>query len=228
MTDVSTTHHPIDTTESTDRMVLSAEKAAHVLAATPWRRFAVVGDSIAEGNGDTRDGYADLGWADRLAGWLRAAHPDVTYLNTGRTNATIEQVRDNQLPKIQAFHPDLVHVSCGSNDLWLAGADLDTIEHRLDTLLTEVRADGAQLSLFTLADAFTGRLAPLRDQFAAFNDLVRTLAARHDAILVDLWEHPARLRPDWLSADRVHLTTAGHAVVATELAKAYGRFDPDH
>jgi lysophospholipase L1-like esterase len=162
--------------------------------------------------------------ADRVAAALRRAHPDLVYLNTGRTAATIDTVRTTQLRTVLDFQPDLVHITCGGNDLFLPDTGLDAVETNLDDLFGAVRACGARLSTLTLADAYPDRLREYRPRFAAFAGIVRRVAARHDAVLTELWDHPARLRPNWLSADRIHLTMAGHAVVAAEVIRALGRF----
>ncbi|MCU1643889.1 MAG: hypothetical protein JWN03_4164 [Nocardia sp.] len=206
-----------------DPMLLSDTAARELLRPVPWRRFAVIGDSIAAGTGDPTPGFAMLSWADRLAGWLRAAHPETRYLNTGRMGATIDEIRTEQLAALDDFRPDLVFVNGGGNDLMRRDADLSAVERDLDRLCAEATATGARLALFTLADAFTGPMQPLRPRFAAFADSIRRIAAHHDAILIEFWGHPARLRPDWLSTDRIHLTMAGQAIVAAELAKALAR-----
>ncbi|GAB0106443.1 hypothetical protein JMUB6875_54280 [Nocardia sp. JMUB6875] len=210
-------------TEATDPFTLSDVAATALLRDVPWRRFAVIGDSTAEGIGDPWPGYETLPWAHRLARWLTAAHPSTDYLNTGKMGAVLADVLTQQLPALEAFRPDLVHISCGGNDLFLRDATLPDVEAALDDLCARVAATGARLSLFTLADSFTGRMAPLRPRFAEFAAAVRRVADRHDAILTEFWDHPARLRTDWLSADLIHLTMAGHAVVAAELAKSLGR-----
>ncbi|MGW5111943.1 SGNH/GDSL hydrolase family protein [Nocardia sp. NPDC004123] len=209
--------------EATDPFTLSDPAAAAILRDVPIRRFAVIGDSTAAGTGDPRPGYDTVPWADRVARWLLAAHPSADYLNTGVPGAVVADVTAGQLPVLEAFGPDLVHVTCGGNDLFLRNARLPEVEAALDELCTRVAATGARLSLFTLADSFTGRMAPLRPLFAGFADAVRRVAERHDAILTEFWDHPARLRPDWLSADLIHLTMAGHAVVAAEIAKNLAR-----
>ncbi|MFE3187917.1 SGNH/GDSL hydrolase family protein [Nocardia sp. NPDC059240] len=209
--------------ESTDPFTLSDAAATALLRDVPWRRFAVIGDSTAAGTGDPWPGYENVPWADRLARWLLAAHPRTDYLNTGVEGAVLAEVIGGQLPALQAFRPDLVHITCGGNDLFLRDATLAEVETALDDLCTRVAATGARLSLFTLADAFTGRMAPLRPRFAGFAESVRRVAHRHDAVLTEFWDHPARLRADWLSADRIHVTMAGHAVVAAELAKNFAR-----
>ncbi|MEC3956253.1 SGNH/GDSL hydrolase family protein [Nocardia sp. CDC153] len=212
-----------DRIETTDPFTLSDAAAAAMLRDVPWRRLAVIGDSTAEGIGDPWPGYETIPWADRLARWLRAAHPDTAYLNTGKMGAVLADVRTQQLPTLQAFRPDLVHLTCGGNDLFLRGANLADVEAELDDLCARVATTGARLSLFTLADCFTGRMQPLRPLFAGFAEAVRRVAHRHDAILTEFWDHPARLRPDWLSADLIHLSMAGHAVAAAEVAKSLAR-----
>lgn len=208
-------------TEADDPMLLTETQARELFADIPWRRFAVIGDSIAAGIGDPQPGYDTIPWADRLARWLLAAHPEADYLNTGRMGALICEVRAEQLARAVDFRPDLIHVSCGGNDLFRRGADIAGVERDLDELCGALAATGARLSLFTLADAFKGKLEPLRPLFAAYAQRVRRVAARHDAILTEFWVHPARLRGDWLSADNIHLTMAGQAVVASELAQSF-------
>ncbi|MFF2550087.1 SGNH/GDSL hydrolase family protein [Nocardia sp. NPDC058058] len=206
-----------------DPYLLTDPIARELFAVVPWRRFAVIGDSTAAGTGDPSPGHENVSWADRLARWFLAAHPATDYLNTGRVGATIPEVRAEQLGVLRAFRPDLVHITCGGNDLMRRDGDVEAVERDLDELCADIAATGARLSMFTLADAFTGPLRPLRPRFAGFAESVRRVAARHDAILTEFWQHPARLRADWLSADSIHLTMAGQAVVAAELAKSFAR-----
>lgn len=53
--------------------------------------------------------------------------------------------------------------------------------------------------------------------------LVRTVAARHDTLLVEMRDHPACANPANYASDRIHLTTRGHAVVATEAVRTLAR-----
>lgn len=210
-------------TETDDPMVLEDTAAAALLVYAPWRRFAVIGDSTAAGTGDSWPGYRDLPWADRVARALTAAHPGTAYLNTGKVGALIAEVRAEQLTALREFAPDLVHVSCGGNDLFRRDADLASVERELDELCELAAATGARLSMFTLADALRGKFLPLRPLFEGFAQVVRRVAVRHDAILTEFWAHPAAQRTDWLSADQIHLTMAGHAVVATEITENLAR-----
>lgn len=217
------THDDIRT-EANDPMLLSNTAALELLADAPWQRYAVLGDSIAHGVGDPSPGYDTAGWADRVAAALTAANPALAYLNTGRIGATSAQVRADQLPQVLEFAPDLVHISCGGNDLFTPGGNLDELRANLDALFGALARSGAQVSTFTLADVWeVERMAPMRpmrERMSMLNDIIRELAARYDAVLVEFWDHPLRLRPDLMSADLIHFTMSGHAVVATEMVRA--------
>lgn len=211
-------------TELSDPMLLAPGEARQLLRGASWQRFAVIGDSIALGIGDPSPGYEPTGWADRVANALRGANPGMRYLNTGRKGATTAQVRDEQLARVVEFEPDLVHIVCGGNDLFVAEPDFDALRANLDTMFAALAATGAQVCTFTVADIWEtesmAALAPMRDRMAALNAMVRDAASTYDALLVDFWTHPLRLRPDLMSADLIHFATSGHAVVATEMIRA--------
>ncbi|MFD8099569.1 SGNH/GDSL hydrolase family protein [Nocardia fluminea] len=210
--------------EADDPLVLAPERTAALLTGAPWQRFAVLGDSIAAGTGDPSPGYAPTGWADRVAAALTAVNPALTYRNTGRIGATSDQVIDRQLTETVEFAPDLVHLSCGGNDLFTAGGDIDRLHRNLSAILTALAATGAQLSMFTVADVWSvERMAPMRamrPQMIALNEVVRAVAAEFGAVLTEFWNHPLRSRPELMSADLIHFTTSGHAVVASEVVRS--------
>lgn len=214
-------------TEADDPLLLSRAQAVALLDGAPWQRFAVLGDSIAAGTGDPSPGYAATGWADRVAAVLSSVNPALVYRNTGRIGATSTQVRERQLPQVLEFAPDLVHVSCGGNDLFEAGGDPNRLHDNLSAMFEELAAIGAQLSVFTVADVWeVERMAPMRpmrERMAAMNEVVRAVATEYDAVLTEFWDHPVRTRPTLMSADLIHFTTSGHAVVATEVVRSLAR-----
>lgn len=216
-------------TEADDPMLLPADEARRLLVGAPWQRYAVLGDSIAQGVGDPSPGYTSTAWADRVAGTLSSVNPGLAYLNTGRIGATTAQVLAEQLQPVLDFEPDLVHLNCGGNDLFLPGGSVEELRTNLDALFGALARSGAQVCTFTLADVWEVErmrpMRPMRDRMAALNDVVREMAARYDAILVEFWDHPLRLRPDVMSADLIHFTMSGHAVVAAEMVRAlHSRF----
>ncbi|MEV7401408.1 SGNH/GDSL hydrolase family protein [Streptomyces sp. NPDC091267] len=211
----------ISFSEESDPFCLSSVSAARLLVDAPWRRFAVIGDSLSAGTGDPAPGYAALGWADRVADVLRRVRPDLAYLNIGEVGATTARTLATQVERVTEYGPDLLHVPCGANDLFRPEPDFAKIEQALRRLYEAAAGTGAQLTSFTLGSAFVvPRFADWTDRVLRLNALTRRLAAEHDAVLVDMWDHPVNSRPDLLSADRIHFATSGQAVMATEMVKA--------
>lgn len=208
-------------TEESDPFCLSPTSAAKLLADAPWRRFAVIGDSLSAGTGDPSPGYTTLGWADRVAGILRRVHPGLAYLNTAEIGATTARTLATQADRMVAYGPDLVHVPCGANDLFHAEPDFTEIEQTLRRVFELAAGTGAQLTAFTLGKAFVVPKFPnWPDRVRRLNAITCQLAADHDAVLVDMWDHPVNSRPNLLSADRIHFSTSGQAVLAAEVVKA--------
>ncbi|MQY25780.1 SGNH/GDSL hydrolase family protein [Nocardia aurantia] len=210
-------------TENTDPDCLADDVAVEMLRAAPWRRIALVGDSTAHGAGDASPGYRTVYWAPRVIAVLRAAVGDVEFLNVGRINATTRQVADEQLDAAVAFEPDLLYIACGGNDLWVDQPDYAAAEDNLERTFAGGAKIGARLATMTIADAVppgVPELAPFRERLDLINQVIRRVAERHDAILVDLWWHPVGHRPNVLSADNIHFNISGHAVVAAEVIKA--------
>ncbi|MCX4098278.1 SGNH/GDSL hydrolase family protein [Nocardia sp. alder85J] len=218
-------------TEDTDPDCLTDDVAVEMLRSAPWRRIALVGDSTAHGVGDASPGYRELFWAARVVSVLRTAVGEVEFLNLGRINATTRQVADEQLDAALRFEPDLLYVACGGNDLWTDQPDYEAAERNLDRIFGAGRKIGARLATMTIADAVPEdqpQLAPFRDRLDRINKVIRRVADRHDAILVDLWWHPVGRRPDILSADNIHFNISGHAVVAAEVVKALSAASNSH
>ncbi|MFD5700462.1 SGNH/GDSL hydrolase family protein [Streptomyces lasiicapitis] len=207
-------------TEETDPHCLPPARAAELLSGAPWRRFAAIGDSLSAGVGDPSPGYTSLGWADRLADVLRRVQPGLGYLNTGEVGATTDRVLATQLDRMAEFGPDLVHVPCGANDLFRREPDFAAVERSLRRLYEAAAGTGARLTMFTLGRAFVVPGFPdWEDRVRTLNAVVRRLARDHDAVLVDVWDHPVNARPDLLSADGIHFSASGQAVLAAEVVK---------
>lgn len=207
-------------TEESDPFCLSPASAAELLADAPWRRFATIGDSLSAGTGDPSPGYATLGWADRVADVLRRVHSDLAYLNIAEIGATTARTLVTQADRMIAFGPDLVHVPCGANDLFHPEPDFTAIEQTLRRVFELAAATGAQLTTFTLGKAFVvPKVQDWQDRVRTLNAIIRELALAHDAVLVDMWDHPINSRPDLVSADRIHFSTSGQAVMASEIIK---------
>ncbi|WP_436772704.1 SGNH/GDSL hydrolase family protein [Yinghuangia sp. YIM S09857] len=216
--------HPLPLTEETDPSCLSPAKAARMLADAPWRRFAVIGDSLSAGTGEPTPGYTTMGWPDRVADVLRRVRPELAYLNTARVGATTDRVLATQAEHLAAFRPDLVHVPSGANDLFRIVPDFAEIERSLGLLYAAAAATGARLTAFTFGRAFVvPRFPDWTDRVRTMNGIVRELAADHNAVLVEMWDHPVNDRPGLVGSDGIHFRTSGQAVLAAEVVKALAR-----
>ncbi|MEU3842715.1 SGNH/GDSL hydrolase family protein [Streptomyces sp. NPDC028635] len=208
-------------TEETDPFCLATVDAAAMLFDAPWRRYGVIGDSLSAGTGDESTGYGNKGWPDRFAHVLRQVRPDLAYLNTATVGATTLDTLDHQMGGMRDFAPDLLHLPCGANDLLRRSPDFGRIESDLRRMYDLAAGTGAQLTVFTLGRAYVVPVfTDWTERVLTLNDLTRALAGEYDAVVVDMWDHPVNSRPDLLSADRIHFSTAGQAVLASEMVRA--------
>ncbi|SHN11953.1 SGNH/GDSL hydrolase family protein [Actinacidiphila paucisporea] len=213
--------------EAADPHCLDDGEAEELLRGAPWRRFAVVGDSLAEGLGDPQRGYRTAPWADRTAEALHRVTPDAVYANLGLRGLTTAQVRAGQADRAAAFAPDLVAVVCGGNDLLLPGFSPAAVAREMDLLFGRLAAPGTTLVAFALTNVAAAvpelRGGPLEEGIALLNGIVRETARRHGAVLVEMYDHPAVGDRDLYSADLVHASARGHAVIGAATIRALSR-----
>lgn len=207
-------------TERSDPFCLKPLDAAALLFDAPWHRFGVIGDSLSAGTGDPSPGYEEKGWSDRFADVLRRVRPDLGYLNTAEIGATTLQTLGKQMESMAAFEPDLLHLPCGANDLVRRKPDFEEIERDLQRMYELASETGARLTTFTLGRAYDIRHFPdWSERVVRINGMTRRLAATYEAVVVDMWDHPVNAREDLLSEDRIHFSTSGQAVMASEMVK---------
>jgi lysophospholipase L1-like esterase len=193
------------------------------LLTAPWRRFVVIGDSVASGEGDPVDGFAHRGWADSVAAALRGAHPELVYRNLAHRGLLAEEVRETQLDAALRLQPDLALVVAGGNDLFGPGFDGPGVEDELDEMVGALRRRGADVltvGMFDISQA-PGVVAEayrlvVGERLRELSWRTRAVANRHDAIHVDLTYHPASADPGIYSRDGRHCNARGHAIAAAE------------
>jgi lysophospholipase L1-like esterase len=210
----------------TEPEVLPDHELATLLRDAPWRRLAVLGDSVAEGVREPHAGYLDLSWVDRLEASLRTADPRLAVLNLGRRGLRAAEVRASQLQPALAFEPDLAIVAAGGNDALRRSFDPGAVERELVAMVGPLRRAGSDVLLLELMDVVASGLVP-GDRAAALDARLRRLAAltrrvarRHGAILVAMRGHRAGADPGVYASDRVHLNARGHAIVGSEAIRA--------
>ena len=216
--------------EAADPFCLRDGEAARLLAGHPWRRFAVLGDSIAQGLGDPVDGYPDQPWCDRIAAELTAVQPGLAYLNLGASNSTAARVRARQLDAALAFSPDLALVACGGYDVLRFSYDLAGTDEELRAIITALTRASCEVITVGL---FDGSYAPelsdqlresLRERLHELSLRMRAVSADLGTLHVELTWHPASRDPDLYSKDLRHGTMRGHAIAAAESIRCLGAF----
>jgi lysophospholipase L1-like esterase len=189
-----------------------------------YLRYVALGDSQTEGlnDGNERSGYR--GWADLFAEQLASVDPATCYANLAIRGNRAAHVRAEQLAAALALEPDLASVMVGVNDMLHPGYDVSTVMADLEATIEALTKAGARVITFTFPD-FT-RLVPisrrLRPRLIDFNDRLRELSARYDAVLVDAFTYPLSVDPRMWSTDRIHATELGHRLIAAMTAETLG------
>lgn len=188
-----------------------------------FQRYVALGDSFTEGVGDDDPTLPNgvRGWADRVAEVL--ATDGFGYANLAIRGRKLLPIIAEQVPPAIEMSPDLVTIYGGANDVLRPRVDIDGLVGAYDIAVGKLVASGARVVMFTAYDP--GGLpvfGALRGRFAVYNELVREVAERHGATLVDFWRL-REYRDDRLwDIDRMHMSTAGHQRMAIAVLDALG------
>ncbi|GLY32626.1 SGNH/GDSL hydrolase family protein [Kineosporia sp. NBRC 101731] len=194
-------------------------RAGDLLAKAPWKRLAVLGDSHAAGIREVVQGYPDKSWFDWLSESLLLSQPGLRAKNFGQKGLLAREVRARQVKPALEFEPDLAVVLCGGNDL-LRGS-FDGVAAELDQIVRPLRESGATVVTMGLFDITRSGLLPdefkppLKAQLDELYAIVGGVAERNGTLHIDFGTHPAAAQDDVYASDFQHLTTRGHAVVAS-------------
>jgi lysophospholipase L1-like esterase len=216
-------------TEADDPDCLRPGEASVLLRGHPWRRFAVLGDSVAEGLGDPSPGYSPLPWCDRIAAELRAHRPDLEYLNLGRRDLRAGEVRDQQLERAVGFRPDLALVVCGANDAMAIAYRPANVDAALTTIVRALQESGAlvlTVGIFDISKApcFTGKMRTLMaSRMRALSSRTVELSRRLGTIHIDCYGHPLEGDPAMYAADGLHGNMRSHQIFAAVAIRLLGR-----
>lgn len=190
-----------------------------------FHRYVALGDSFTEGVGDHDPSLPNgvRGWADRFAEVLAGRADDFAYANLAIRGRKLLPILDEQIEPALALKPDLVSLYAGANDVLRPRVDIDRLAAAYDKALGTLVVGGAHLLLFTAYDPGDSAIfGALRGRFAIYNELVREIAEKYEATLVDFWRM-RDYRDDRLwDTDRMHMSSAGHQRMAIEALSALG------
>ena len=214
--------------EHDDPDCIDPAEAADLLRDAPWRRLLVLGDSVAAGIREPLAGYRDASFADRVAAILASDRPGFAYLNLGRRDLMLDEIRRTQLAPGLAFEPDLAIVVAGGNDALRRSFDDDAARAGLTAIVAPL-AERAQIVTIGLFDLPRSGLAPAGiapgavERFDRLDAITAEVAAEHGAVHVDTHHHPRAADPAIFSSDLIHANARGHAIAAAAIVRVLSR-----
>ena len=191
----------------------------------PWSRYVAIGDSFTAGIGDPepQSPGGHRGWADRVAEALAERTDDFAYANLAIRGRLLQQIADEQVDPALELKPDLISVSAGGNDIIRPGTDPDDVADRFESMIVRLRRDGATVVMFNGPDiGMTPVLRRVRGKVAIYNENLRAIAQRHDAIVADMWALRELQDPRMWAPDRLHFSPVGHHTIARMVLDSLG------
>jgi lysophospholipase L1-like esterase len=197
--------------------------------------FLMIGDSITACQRDVSD-PDDLGkgYVSFVDGLLTACCPShhIRVLNRGVPGDTVCDLKVRWQTDVLGLRPDWLSICIGINDVWQqfdgkhegqSHVTLAEYEQTLDEFLTTTRPTLNGLILLT-PYFIQPRGEPMRAMMDEYGAVVRRLARKHAAILVDtqaIFDSAAEHVPvETLSWDRAHLTIPGHMLLTRAVLNA--------
>ncbi|NWF30532.1 SGNH/GDSL hydrolase family protein [Streptomyces sp. PKU-EA00015] len=187
-----------------------------------YTSFVAVGDSFTEGMSDLLPDGSYRGWADLLAARLAARTPGFRYANLAVRGKLIGQIVSEQVDVAAAMEADVVTLVGGLNDTLRPKCDMARVRGLLEEAVERLAPSCRTLVMMRSP----GRNGPVMERFRPrMEELfahVDALAARHGALVVDLYGSPALGDQRMWDVDRLHLTAEGHARVAEAVWQTLG------
>lgn len=151
-------------------------------------------------------------------------------IQTGTAAATAEQLVEELEWRLLRFHPEVVLLMLGVEDSAAGQKGRVSFVRNLKQIVKQVRAAGSVLILQTPHRIDLTRASRYND-IRPYVRMVRDVASERQVLCVDHWSHWKQSRPndtswsDWLEADGVHPTPAGHREIARLLFQKLGIYD---
>lgn len=189
-----------------------------------FHRFVALGDSFTEGVGDDDDTRPNgvRGWADRVAE-VMARDDDFAYANLAIRGRKLLEIVGTQVDPAREMKPDLVSIYAGANDVLRPRIDIDRLVQAYDVAIGRLVDGGAHVVMFTAYDpGWSPVFGALRGRFAIYNELVREVAERHRASVVDFWRLGDYRDERLWDIDKMHMSSAGHQRMAIAVLDTLG------
>lgn len=205
-------------------------------------KIVFIGDSISDferarpcGEGIAHFGSIGKSYVGIVDGLIKAAYPDahIRVVNMGVGGNTTRDLKDRWQTDVLDLKPDWVSILIGINDVW---RHFDTpLMTETHISLEEYRQNLTELIEQTLPTLTGGLILitpyfmepfkadPMRVMMDEYGQVVKELAKKYGAVLVDLqaafdryftYNHPMSV--NW---DYIHPDVVGHVIIAREILK---------
>ncbi|WP_329460464.1 SGNH/GDSL hydrolase family protein [Streptomyces sp. NBC_01497] len=187
-----------------------------------YTSFVAVGDSFTEGMADQLPDGSYRGWADLLAARFATRTPGFRYANLAVRGKLIGQIVDEQVEAAAAMTPDLITLVGGLNDVLRPKVDMGRVQGLLDEAVERLSPACGQLVLMRSPGRNGPVMERVRPRMEELFEHIDGLAARHGALVVDLYESPVLADQRLWGVDRLHPTAEGHQRIAEAVWEALG------
>lgn len=196
------------------------------------------GDSITDcgrarpyGEGDgLGNGYVSL-----VKAALQASCPQVKLriLNTGISGNRVTDLDFRWKADVLDHNPAWVSIFIGINDVWrhfdssdMAQVNKAEFKETYNRLIEQVLKKKMNLIMMTPYFIESNRKDPMRAMMDEYGQIVKELAKKHNALLVDVQEafdrYLLHMPSQSLCGDRVHPNLAGHMIIAQSFLSGIG------
>ena len=187
-----------------------------------YTSLVAIGDSFTEGMSDRLPDGSYRGWADLLAARMAARAPGFRYANLAVRGKLIGQIVAEQVDVAADMQPDVITLVGGLNDTLRPKCDMGQVRGLLEEAVERLAPACKQLVLMRSPGRQGPVLARFRPRMEELFACVDDLAARHGALVVDLYGAPSLGDPRMWDVDRLHLTGEGHRRVAEAVWQTLG------
>jgi lysophospholipase L1-like esterase len=174
------------------------------------------GNSLTAGSGATAgNDYPSVVMDNYSENWARR--------NIGKSGQTLRQMIDSRgdVPEVLTGIVDNIYICWGGHNDFAGGADVDTVLKRTEVCCSLAQTDGYTVIVMAmLPSTYSGQPAKLDSMRCAYNDSLRAQYSGWADAMVEL-DQDADIGQDgdqnnttFYSADKIHLTNAGYAIVA--------------
>jgi len=208
----------------------------------PHSKLLFIGDSITdcERARPVGEGLFDAlgkGYVALVEGLLGAIHPAhaIRVVNVGCSGDTVLNLKARWSTDVTALKPDWLSIMIGVNDVWRQFDSARQTEIQVSprvyerTLLNLARTTRPKLKGMVIMSPFyiePNPQEPMRARMDEYGALARQVAAKTDAIFVDLQAAFGRvlehMHPNAIAWDRVHPNIIGHSIIARAFLNAVG------